>query len=201
MKPFTLIFAALVLFAFTACSNKQKEEEQKATAAQDAAKSVDEAMKQLSEGQTVEPVDFQKLKELVPEKLAGLPRRDIQGEKAGAMGFTISQVQAEFGTDDGEKELEVSITDPGSLTGMMGMTYAAWLSAEVERESADGYEKTTTFNGYKAYERYNKPDKNGELNIIVGNRFIVRLEGSDMNMDDIRKAANSLDLGKLERLK
>jgi hypothetical protein len=55
--------------------------------------------------------------------------------------------------------------------------------------------------GNKAFEKYDTRSKHGELNVLVGNRFIVELHGSNVKIDDLKSAAGKLDLGKLASLK
>jgi type II secretory pathway pseudopilin PulG len=52
----------------------------------------------------------------------------------------------------------------GKKNGAMGMMgLAAWSIAEVDKETATGYEKTTKIDGNKAYEKYDNDQKDGEI--------------------------------------
>ncbi len=56
------------------------------------------------------------------------------------------------------------------------MLVAPWsmmLAAGYSKESSDGYEKATTIGGNPAVEKWDKRNKRGELNILVGKRFMV----------------------------
>jgi hypothetical protein len=89
----------------------------------------------------------------------------------------------------------------GSISGLVGMSRFAWANNEFERESDDGYEKTTTFEGYKAIEKYTVSTQKGELQIIIGKRFVVDVDGRRVEMSQVLDAARTIDLEKLESLK
>jgi hypothetical protein len=75
------------------------------------------------------------------------------------------------------------------------------MSAEIDKESDDGYEKTTKFRGFKAYEKYSKKGKQGSLSLIVVERFLVSVDGQGVTMKDIQKAMDAVNLKKLARMK
>ena len=154
----------------------------------------------LNGGKKVEPVSYKDLKALLPEEVSGFKRKEAKGEKNGAMGLSISEASARYEGEGGAR-LRIKIVDVGSLSGPMAMGLAGWASLEIDRESDDGYEKTTTFSGRKAVEKYNNSSKHGEIKVLLSNRFIVEVDGNQMKMDDVKAAAGKLDLNKLEGLK
>lgn len=154
----------------------------------------------LNGGKKVEPVNFRDLKALLPEELAGFRRKEAKGEKNGAMGLTISEASARYEGEGGAR-LRIKLADVGSLSGPMAIGLVGWASLEIDRESDDGYEKTTTFSGYKAVEKVNNGGKHAELKLLMANRFIVEVDGHQVKMDDVKAAAGKLDLKKLEGLK
>lgn len=151
-------------------------------------------------GARVEPVNFRDLKALLPESLPGFKRTSATGEKAGAMGVVMSQANADY-SGDGDAHLSIKMTDIGSMTGPLALGLAGWASAEIDRETETGYEKSTVIGGNKAFEKYDNRSKHGEVNVIVGNRFIVEVKGRDVKIDDLKAAVGKLDLGKLATLK
>jgi hypothetical protein len=160
---------------------------------------MNEAMKGANAGKTVETVDYRQLRDLLPASLPGMTRTNATGEKSAAMGMQVSTAQGQYSSDGGSS-IAIEITDIGSLSGLAAMAYG-WAVTDYDRESDTGYEKTTTFNGFKAHEKYDKQDKSGELSVLIGNRFIVEVEGNDVEMDAIKAAAGRLDLRKLDGMK
>ena len=148
---------------------------------------------------TVEPVDFRALKALLPETISGLKRGEESGEKAGAMGIKVSHAQARY-AGGGDKSLRLKITDAGSMSGFAGLASAGWALVDIDRESEAGYEKTSSVDGRKMYEKWNKNDKSGEVNVIVSSRFIIEIRGSGIEMKDLKQAIAAIDLKKLAAL-
>jgi hypothetical protein len=147
-----------------------------------------------------ETVDFKELKALLPESLPGMKRTDATGEKTAAMGMQVSNAEGQYSADNGAS-MRVKITDIGSMTGLAGMAMYAWANVAVDREGDNGYEKTSTIGGYKSHEKYDKSSKSGEVSVLVGDRFVVEVDGSDVDMDAIKNALGKVDLGKLNGMK
>jgi hypothetical protein len=175
-------------------------EEEMEESKEDMEEAMEEMQKALGGGKKVEPVSFRLLKELLPEDLPGMKRTGISGEKNAAFGMTLSEAHAKYAAEDGGM-IEIKITDMGSISGLVGMSRFAWANNEFERESDDGYEKTTTFEGYKAIEKYTVSNQKGELQIIIGKRFVVDVDGRRVEMSQVLDAARTIDLEKLESLK
>jgi len=147
-------------------------------------------------------VDFRELKALLPLELPKLKRTKASGEKSGAMGMSVAMAEGAYeGEGDNGGTVNIKITDMGGMGGMMMFAQAAWLKAEVDRESDDGYEKTTTYAGFKALEKYSTQNKDGEITVMVANRFMVEVSGSKVDMAVIKEAAAKIDLKKLSTMK
>jgi hypothetical protein len=166
----------------------------------ESAEKMADAMKDMNDGKKVEPVDFRELKALLPESLPGLTRGNVEGERSGAMGADVATASADYANENGTS-LSVKISDMGSLTGAMRMATLGWTMAQIDRESNDGYERTTTFNGYKAWEKYWTSTKHGELHVLVAGRFVVEVSGSECEMSQIKDAAGKIDFNKLAGMK
>lgn len=163
---------------------------------------VEEAMEKmgkiLSGGKEVETVDFRELKALLPESLPNMPRQDISGEKNETFGISISEANASYSQEEGYGNVTMRISDIGDISGLAAMAGLAWAMSDFERETDEGYEKTTTFHNHKAVEEYNYNNNFGKLEILVAERFVVSVEGYNVEMDYIRAAAEKVDLKKLE---
>jgi hypothetical protein len=143
-------------------------------------------------------VDFRALKSLLPESVGDLKRVSATGEKGAAMGFGASHAQGKY-KGDGEARLTIKIVDTAGFGGI-GLAALGLAAVEIDKETDDGYERTTTLGGNKAFEKYNNKSKNGELKVLVGNRFIVEIDGDDIPMDAIKDAVSKVDLAKLQSL-
>ncbi len=164
-----------------------------------------EAMKQMGEAMsgsdsTIEPVDFRELKALLPETLDGLTRTNASGEKSSALGIKLSQAQGDYQNDDG-KSINIEIFDYASMRKMVMMAQYAWAVTDMEQESDTGYEKTITWKGMRAMEKYDSESQYGQIQLFVGERFVVDVEGYNVKIDDIKNALDKIDLNKLASFK
>ncbi|WP_461131265.1 transposase [Spirosoma aerophilum] len=200
-----LLWAGLLPVMILAGCGGSKEEEKKeeesvsALGAMSAVKEMAAQAEEMQKKGPVATVDFRSLKELLPADADGLPRKEATGEKNGAAGFTISTANGKYANADGSESIELSIIDGGGSAMMMGL--AAWSMMEVDKETEDGYEKTTKIGDNKAYEKYDNSDKDGEVAVLVNKRFVVSVKGRGVSMDKIKAALEDVDLGKLAELK
>jgi hypothetical protein len=147
----------------------------------------------------VEPVDFRELKALLPETLVGLKRTKSEGEKSAALGIASSKAGAQYGEEAG-KRLELEIVDMGTLKGV-GALALDWLGVSIDRESDDGYERTSMFEGCRMHEEFSKSSGRGATTLIVADRFIVKAEGTGLSAEEMRRAVAAVDRKKLESMK
>ena len=97
--------------------------------------------------------------------------------------------------------MKLEIFDTGGVAGIATMALAAWTMADIDKETETGYEKTTTLEGYKAFEKYDNQNKSGELNVLVADRYVVNVNGNHVSMDQLKGILGDLDLDKLADLK
>jgi hypothetical protein len=94
-------------------------------------------------------------------------------------------------------ELEIS-----DLGGMSGLTLlAGWAMVQTESESSDGYERTYQKDGMRVHEKWDAGSRHGVYERVVADRFLVKIEGRGLEMDDLKDAADSVDLSDLAALK
>ncbi len=151
-------------------------------------------------GKKVDVVEFKVLKDMLPESIGNMKRTSANGEKTAAMGMQVSNAEGRYENDQ-NGGVTVKLTDIGSMTGLAGMAAYAWAATDVERESDNGYEKTSTFNGFKSHERWEKSSNSGEVSVLVGGRFVAEVSGYNTSMDALKDALGKIDLKKLEGMK
>ncbi|MDZ4698299.1 MAG: hypothetical protein SH809_01225 [Rhodothermales bacterium] len=172
-----------------------------------------EAMEQLGQalgelGETiggdaaVSPVDFRDLRDLIPDGVSGMEQTANSGERAGALGIMISKVERTFESSDGNEEIQLSLIDLGSLknAAMLGFN---WMQFEVDREDTNGFERTTDFKGFPAYEKATQhgDSEHTELHVVVAERFVLQLNGRGVDIDDLRDVAGDVDLKQLDKMR
>jgi hypothetical protein len=144
-------------------------------------------------------VDFRELRALLPAEAAGLRRTDANGRKTGAFGMNVSEATGQYGEGEGPR-LEIKITDLGAMGPAAGMASLGWMTAEIDSEGDRGYERTTKYQGRKGIEEYRTVDKSGSAKVMAGGRFMVEITGKNIEPAQLQAAAESVDLGALERL-
>jgi hypothetical protein len=157
--------------------------------------------KMVREGGSYEALDFRKLKEFLPEELNGMKRINATGERTNTFGVDVSVTKGEFFTEDSTGRILMSITDLGSMKGFAGIAAFAWTFAKIDRETKNGFERTTTYSGNKAYEKFNTRSNEGSVEVFVADRFMVKSEGFNVPFDQIQSSVGEVNLGGLRGMK
>jgi hypothetical protein len=149
-----------------------------------------------ADGKTVEPVRFQDLQSSLPD-LSGWQRGTPTGERMTAP-VPFSQAEADYTM--GDANISVKVVD-SAFSQLLIAPWSMFLTAGYERETSEGYEKSVVVGGNPGFERYNKASKDGELNIVLAKRFLVTVEGDNINDTKIlHEFASKIDASKLESL-
>jgi len=157
-----------------------------------------QALAQMNQGKVVEAVSAATLKDLLPADLPGMKRTNASGERNQAMGVDVSTAEGRYDAADGQgASVSIKLTDVGNMSGPVRMGMASWAMTQYNRETDTGYEKTTSFSGYKAFEEYRTQDKSGAVRVWVADRFIVEIDGNNVTMDTLKEMLGKLDFKKL----
>jgi len=149
--------------------------------------------------QEQKPVDPVNWRELVPF-LGDIPgweaEDDAEGESVSMADFKVSQAERTY--ISGDKELTIKIADGGYVP----MMYASIkMAMNYEIDTSEEYIKKITIKGYPGVEQYEYEDKDAQLLILVGDRFIVTLEGDNFeDASELKSIAESLDLDGIAKL-
>ena len=149
------------------------------------------------DGKPVEPVSFQTLQAQLP-RVSGWEMKEPEGERM-TMPVPFSQIETRYTKDDAR--IDVKIVD----TGFAQLLVAPWsmmLASGYSRETSRGYEKSTTIGGNPAIEKWNKDRKNGEIDVLLGKRFMVTIEGREIgDISELHAFASNFDFGAIAALK
>jgi hypothetical protein len=191
------VTAAVVAVTAAACGKSEQQKAAEAAAKQleeaarsaesgDTAKSLEEmgkALGALAGGATgskpTEPVSFKELQVAFPD-FDGWEKGKPTGEK---MSSPVSYSQATVRYRKGDAEITAKLVDSG-FNPLLIAPLSMFLSAGYEKETEDGYEKATKVAGFPGFERWNSESKTGEVSAVVGKRFILTVEGD--NLDDTK---------------
>jgi hypothetical protein len=220
----TIIATATVFGAACGQSETEKQAEAVAKAAEEAAKAIEQAAdasaKQgekaggdmaramqgmaaafsggtTADGRKIEPIAFQTLQSHLP-RVSGWDMDEPKGQRM-TMPVPFSQVETEY--RKGDSRVELTIVD----TGFAQLLLAPWsmmLAAGYANETTDGYEKAINIAGHPAIEKWNTRNKDGELNILVGKRYMVTIDGRDLaDIKALHQFASAIDLAAIAALK
>jgi hypothetical protein len=145
----------------------------------------------------VDPVSFQDLQMLFPD-LDGWEKAKPTGERMAAP-FPFSQAEVRYRKDNAR--LEIKIVDSG-FNQLLFTPYAMFMQAGYEKETSNGYEKSTTVGGQPGWEKWHIDGKDGEVNAFVAKRYILSVQGR--NVEDIKvlhDVVGKLDLARLAAMK
>jgi len=151
----------------------------------------------LGGGKRVEPISIDELKAFVPETFAGLAKKSSSAEKNGMAGISVSKAEATY-EDDSNKRVHLELTDTGGVSGMLGM--ASWVGVEGEKQNDSGSESTRKIDGRIVHEKISNRGGSNEFALVLGDRFVVSAKGN-VDVNQLKAAVSSLDLGKLEAMK
>jgi hypothetical protein len=161
-----------------------------------AGKAVGDMMAAMTGGNAV-PIAASDLKALLPESIGDLQRTSFEANGGQAMGISASSAKASYG--NGERHLNLSITDTGGLAGLAAM--AGWANMTMDKETDGKIEKVYKDGGRTMHEEYRKDGSHGEATIILANGVIVEADGDHVDIDTLKKVLAGVDLGKIEAMK
>ena len=224
VRRLVVVFVAIAAMAGCGKSEQQKQAEQIAEAAKQVTAGAEQAAKgaqaaaqgaatasdQLAQGlsqfakglgqmaQSSAPaVDYEKLKGLIPE-IAGWTRSAPRGEQVTAP-FKMSKAEARY--EKGGSSIKLEIAD-SSFNQLILAPLSMFMAMGFEEKSDDGYTKATKISGLPGFEKWQHAGKDGEVTVVVANRFIVNADGNNVeNIDIVRKAVQAVDLSKLAGMK
>jgi hypothetical protein len=130
------------------------------------------------------------LEDFLPSPLDGWSAEETDSQASGAamFGGGVSASRSYF-KDNASVDIQI-VTDSPMLQGMMMLFTNPALAA------SDGG-KLEKINGQKAIVKYSAADREGTIHIMVVNRFLVTIEGTDVTKDDLTAYAAAVDYDKL----
>ncbi len=177
-------------------AGKRMESAQKSGDQAAAGKAMGEMMGAITGGNAT-PIAASDLKTLLPESVGDMKRTGFEASGGQAMGIAGSNAKATYA--NGERRLELSITDSGGLAGLAAM--AGWANMTMDKETDGKVEKVYKDGARTVHEEYQKDGSRGEVTVILANGVIVAAEGDKMDVGTLKKVIAGVDLGRIEAMK
>ena len=144
-------------------------------------------------GTTVDPLPFRDLQVSFAD-LDGWEKMKPTGETMTAP-FKISNAAVRY--KKGDAEIRVKITD-SAYNALMLVPFSWVTNTGYEKETETGYEKAVKVAGFPGLEKWNTDGKDGELTLVANKRYIVEIEGDDIDDTKVlHQLAESMALSKL----
>ena len=197
-KTTFLLLASMIVLA--ACNNKSKQNTATtnngtstttptSTSGETTTMPTNDMAKTMEEMKKLPELSTDQLKAMLPETLMDMKRSNFSVNSG--MGFGVAD--ARYKNDDGSKQIHVMIYDCAGQAGVAYYSMMYW-GMNMEQEDENGYKKTTTFNGSKAIESFEKGSNQYGLMFPASNRLLVNIEGENTGLDAVKQAAGSLNL-------
>ncbi len=139
------------------------------------------------------------LRDALPGDFAGFERVEAGSERQGAFGITTVVATGVY--EQGDQTIRIEITDMSGMGGLGALAMMGMAQAEVDKETRHGFERTTTYQGFKGKETYNRTDRQGDIEIVAGSRVSVKVNGSGLeSFDVLTQAVAAMDLKALSEL-
>lgn len=210
MTAFLKSYFTIVLFSFfisMGCGDKSKDQPQdmndkESTSSDEQMKSEEHDMSEMigrdliENREPVPPVSFKVLMNYLPKEVEGMKSEKPRGESVQWDKWTHSTANVDFRSETGNQNVRVNIYDYAYISNLY-LPYQMMFKMKFERESSEGYEKSTTLNGMPTFEKWNEENKDNEVTVLVGKRFIVNVETDEMPEGSARKIAEGMDFSGL----
>jgi hypothetical protein len=144
----------------------------------------------------VKAVDPGALQNLLPGSISGWNRTSVENQGGAAAGIGGSNARAEF--QSGDQNFSLSVTDTGVLGNIA--TLGGALNASSNKQTTTGYEKSEMQGGNMVSEKWDNQSKSGSYSVLVASRFSVEASGSAPNIDTLKAAVASVNLGQLQSM-
>jgi hypothetical protein len=180
-----------------AADDVQKSAENMAKGLEDMAKGLSAMAGGDPNAKPVDPVSFKELQAVLPASISGWERSTPTGERM-TMPVSFSQTEVRF--TKGDAQITEKIVD-SAFNQLLVAPFAMFLTAGYEKETESGYERSMKLADYPGWEKWDRTNKDGEMSIVVNKRFIVQVDGNDV--DDVavlKQVIEATDLKKLASL-
>lgn len=152
----------------------------------------------LSETGKVSRVDAGQLQSLLPAVLPGFRRVETTGGSGRDLAAVHSTATGRYEGRPGAR-IEIEIRDHGT-NGARTVWTRMGFDPKRSKSGPGGVDRTWVYLGRPAVERYVVARKSGEIHVLSGGRFVVRVTGTGVDPVALHEALKAVDLAKLDGL-
>ncbi len=194
MKKIILAICAIaVLFACdNPVSKKIKETKEQVSNTNKVVKEMNKIQDDIKELQETEPLTNAELKAWLPDEINGMKRIAY---KAGHLGMMqISSLEATYANEDKSKKFKIEVIDgAGAMGANATAAFRLLFSQDFEEETEYKTRRTTTKNGVKAIEEFQKNNNRSTIEFMKDERFYMKATGTNMDIEETWDGIDELD--------
>ncbi len=200
MKKYIILLAAVALIG---CKKEEAKKEgglgqaiDQVSSLSKIASSADELSKHIEELSKLKPITNDQIKAIFPDVFMGNKRTEYSSGQAAIL--QVSMGEAKYKNSDGQKSVEIKITDGAGVGSSIVTGIMFTLQSDMEKETETGFEKVTEINGVKMLV---KQDTSGEttdssLKFLYKNRYLIEVDG-DYPVDELSRSISEIKLSTL----
>ena len=200
MKKYIILLAAVALIG---CKKEEAKKEgglgqaiDQVSSLSKIASSADELSKHIEELSKLTPITNEQIKAIFPDVFMGNKRTEYSSGQAAIL--QVSMGEAKYKNSDGQKSVEIKITDGAGVGSSIVTGIMFTLQSDMEKETETGFEKVTEINGVKMLV---KQDTSGEttdssLKFLYKNRYLIEVDG-DYPVDELSRSISEIKLSTL----
>lgn len=200
MKKLSLLVCLLLAGFFILSCGKVKEATNAAEGLKNYAEGLKESASKMEDrkakGDTVS-MPYAELQKMLPASISGYTKDgDPKGESISMTGMSYSTASQVF--KNGDAEITVNIMDYNASSVAFGAAtamFATGFSVDNDQEHIGAID--LGISGVKAWEDLKKKEKKSTIIAGVNDRFLVTVEGRNVEQDAVKQAIKSVDFSKL----
>ena len=159
-------------------------------------KAAEDMTKSMSgDSKPVPPVSYKTLQTFLPTSYNDMKTEGSEGETASYGEWTFSQAKIRFDGENGSNA-QIEILDYAHIS-LLYAPFRMFFNMKMARESSRGYEKSQKFGDHPGFVKWENDSKHGEITVLVGDRFILKIETYDLPEDAAQDILSKIDMGKL----
>lgn len=202
--PLLMVLGLLSVSLITACGGDQKSELDKLSDAAEEMADQAEKMAETAQDMTTEvtgdkepqpAIHFKVLMTYLPTAFGDLEPGKPKGESASIGNWNYSSAEVRFRGPE-NSNVEVEIFDYAYIS-MLYASFNMMFKMNFNKESSEGFERTTEIGGYPAIEKWVEAQQNGEATVLVGERYIVTVNSHGLPEATPREVLESMNLSGL----
>ena len=126
----------------------------------------------------------------LPSEYNGAKQRNYSANSLAGYSFA----QADYRKSP-KSELKITVYDVAGDAGVQWLKTSYYNFLNLNQESETEYRKTVDLLGTRAIEQVSKQANESSLTYLVSNRLLVVMQGRNMKPEEVRQAAETLNIG------